>query len=66
MKYVKCYCLRKRKEKSMYCPLTTDVEDLKKTFNYQVRGDEIVEVEIEETFVCYAERKEMCKNCPFK
>ena len=50
----------------MVCPLTTDRSDLEKTFNYQVRGEEIIEVEIDDTFVCKEERKPHCKNCPFK
>ena len=50
----------------MICPLTTKREDLEKTFNYQVRGDEIISVEIDSSFVCKEERKADCKNCPFK
>lgn len=41
-------------------------EDLERTFNYKVRGEEITEVEIDDAFVCEEERKDHCKNCPFK
>ena len=61
----KCFCLRTLQGK-MICPLTTDRKDLEQTFNYQVRGDEIIEVEIDNGFVCHEERKNYCKNCPFK
>ena len=50
----------------MHCPLTTEREGLERTFNYQVRGEEIIEVEIDDTFVCKEERKDYCKDCPFK
>lgn len=50
----------------MHCPLTTNREDLEKTFNYQVRGEEIMEVEIDSAFVCEEERINSCINCPFK
>lgn len=62
---IKCYCLQTRSG-NMICPLTTDRSDLEKTFNYQVRGEEILEVEIDKSFVCTDERKPHCKNCPFK
>lgn len=65
MKTIKALCLRTRNGK-MICPLTTKREDLEKTFNYQVRGDEIISIEIDSSFVCKEERKEHCKNCPFK
>lgn len=61
---VKCFCLRSRTGK-MHCPLTTDKSDLERTFNYQVRGEEIIEVGIDKAFVCKDERKAHCKNCPF-
>lgn len=63
---IKCYCLKVRQTGNMICPLTTDIRDLKTTFNYQVRGDEIIEVGIDKSFVCTDERKPHCKNCPFK
>jgi hypothetical protein len=50
----------------MICPLTTDRRDLERTFNYQVRGEEIIEVDIDNAFVCKEERTDRCKNCPFK
>ena len=50
----------------MHCPLTTKREDLEKTFNYQVRGEEIIEVEIDNLFVCQDEQTASCINCPFK
>ena len=50
----------------MHCPLTTERRDLEQTFNYQVRGEEILQVEIDKKFVCKDERKDYCKNCPFK
>lgn len=62
---VKAFCLRTRQGK-MICPLTTERSDLEKTFNYQVRGEEIIEVEIDDTYVCKEERKAHCENCPFK
>lgn len=65
MKTIKAFCLRTRNGK-MICPLTTKREDLEKTFNYQVRGAEIISVEIDSTFVCKEEREDHCKNCPFK
>lgn len=65
METIKAFCLRTRKG-NMICPLTTKREDLEKTFNYQVRGDEIISVEIDSTFVCKVERNDDCKNCPFK
>lgn len=61
---IKCYCLSNRGK--MHCPLTTEREDLERTFNYQVRGEEILSVEIDDAFVCEEERKDRCKNCPFK
>ena len=61
----RCYCLRTRNG-NMICPLTTERRDLEKTFNYQVRGDEIIEVEVDNDFVCNEERTDRCKNCPFK
>lgn len=61
---IKCYCLKSRKN-GLHCPLTTEVRDLELTFNYQVRQEEIVEVEIDDSFVCKDERTKMCKNCPF-
>lgn len=65
MKDVKCYCLQTR-EGYMHCPLTTERKDLERTFNYQVRGEEIIEVTIDSSFVCSEERKPDCINCPFK
>ena len=61
---INCYCLSDKGR--IHCPLTTEREDLKRTFNYQVRGEEILEVGIDDTFVCNDERKDYCKNCPFK
>ena len=65
MGIVKCYCLRD-KERGVHCPLTTDARKLEHTFNYFVRGEEIVQVDIDDSFVCEAERKAMCDRCPFK
>lgn len=62
---VKCYCLKTRKG-DLICPLTTEREDLSRTFNHQVLGHEIVKVEIDKGFVCKEERKDHCKHCPFK
>lgn len=64
MSTTKCYCLKGRN--GMHCPLTTKREDLEKTFNYQVRGEEIIEVEIDNLFVCQDEQTASCINCPFK
>lgn len=61
---IKCYCLSNGGK--MHCPLTTEREDLERTFNYQVRGEEILSVEIDDAFVCKEERKDHCNNCPFK
>ena len=61
---IKCFCLSNKGK--MHCPLTTDRKDLERTFNVQVRGEEIIEVEIDKYFVCKDERKDYCKNCPFK
>ena len=63
-KTIKCFCLSDKGK--MHCPLTTDRTDLERTFNYNVRGEEILEVEIDKAFVCKEERKDYCKNCPFK
>lgn len=62
---VKCYCLQTR-QGNMHCPLTTERRDLERTFNYQVCGEQIVEVEVDEDFVCEEVRTERCDNCPFK
>ena len=64
MSTTKCYCLSKNG--NMHCPLTTDKSELERTFNYQVRGEAIQEVEIDNKFVCEEERKPYCKSCPFK
>lgn len=64
MGYVKCFCLVG--QNGMHCPLSTDKKDLERTFNYQVRGENIIEIEIQDNFVCKEERKDMCKYCPFK
>lgn len=61
---VKCYCLEGRK--GLHCPLSTERGDLEKTFNYQVRGEAIREVEIDPTFVCEEKRSNYCVHCPFK
>lgn len=63
---VKCYCLKVHRSGNLICPLTTERKDLEHTFNYVVHGDEIMEVEIDDRFVCKEERKPSCKNCPFK
>lgn len=63
MTIIKCYCLKGRS--GMHCPLTTNREDLEKTFNYQVRGEEIIEVEIDDSFDCQDEQTSSCINCPF-
>lgn len=65
METIKAFCLRTRNG-NMICPLSTKREDLEKTFNYQVRGAEIISVDIDSTFVCKEERIDHCKNCPFK
>jgi hypothetical protein len=62
---VKCHCLR-APNGSLICPLTTEVEDLKRTLNYHFHDYEIVDVEINKEFVCKQKRTEHCKNCPFK
>ena len=61
---IKCYCLSNRGK--LHCPLTTVRRDLENTFNYQVRGEDIVVVEIDDAFVCTDERNRRCENCPFK
>ena len=60
----KCYCLR-TKDGGLHCPLSTDRSLLERTFNAFVRGEEIVDVEIDNSFVCNKERKSYCENCPF-
>ena len=60
---IRCYCLSKNGK--MHCPLTQDRAELERTFNYQVRGEDIVWVDIDVNFVCHDERKEYCKSCPF-
>jgi len=62
---IKCFCLQTRQGR-MICPLTTERGDLERTFNYKVRGDEIISVEIDDVFVCKEKRTERCKHCPFK
>lgn len=64
MANIKCFCLSNKG--NMHCPLTTERADLEHTFNYQVRDEEIIEVEIDPAFKCGEERKDYCKNCPFK
>ena len=59
---VRCWCYSKNGEP--HCPLTTDEQDLKRYFNYFL--EDIVWVDIDKSFVCHEERKEHCKNCPFK
>ena len=61
---IKCLCLSNKGK--LHCPLTTERKDLEHTFNYQVRDEQIVEVEIDDSFVCKDERTKMCENCPFK
>jgi hypothetical protein len=60
---IRCYCLSNNGK--LHCPLTTEREDLERTFNYQVRGEDIVWVDIDEKFVCTDKRTDSCKNCPF-
>lgn len=62
---IKCYCLE-GKAGNLHCPLSTSKRDLELTFNYQVRGESIREVEIDADFVCNDARRSYCKNCPFK
>ena len=64
MTTIVCYCLSDRGR--LHCPLTTDRSDLERTFNHQVRGEDIVRVEIDPAFVCHEARTPHCKNCPFK
>lgn len=59
-----CYCLNDRGNR--HCPLTTDKADLERTFNYQVRNESIEKIGIDPAFKCTDERKDYCKNCPFK
>ena len=59
---VRCWCYSKNGEP--HCPLTTDEQDLKRYFNYFL--EDIIWVDIDKSFVCHEERKEHCKNCPFK
>lgn len=62
---VKCYCL-KDKKRGLHCPLTTDARDLERTFNFFVRDEEIVQVDIDDSFVCEEmPRRAMCGGCPF-
>lgn len=61
---VKCYCLMSLNG-NLHCPLSTDVKYLENTFNTKI-GEIVVNVEINNAFVCYEERKESCKYCPFK
>ena len=64
MSTIRCYCLSDKGK--MHCPLSTDRSSLECTFNHQVRGEEILEVEIDDAFVCEKKRDKMCENCPFK
>ena len=64
MGVIKCYCLR-TKEGKLHCPLATNAKELEHTFNHFVRGDDIVQVDIDENFVCQEERQVMCGDCPF-
>lgn len=61
---VGCYCLINDGE--LHCPLTTEREDLEKTFNYKVRGERIAYIEVNKDFVCHNERNKDCEHCPFK
>ena len=61
---IKVYCLSNRGD--LHCPLSTDRRFLELTFNHQVRGEDIVELGIDPDFRCDMERRETCKNCPFR
>ena len=61
---ISCYCLSNHGK--MHCPLTTERKDLENTFNYRLHDEEILEVEIDKSFVCEDKRTSSCKNCPFK
>lgn len=65
MGVVKCYCLV-GKNNLPHCPLATNPKELETTFNHFVRGEEIIQVDIDDRFVCEEERKAMCESCPFK
>lgn len=63
-KVIRCWCLKGRN--GFHCPLTTDRSELERTFNYRVRGEEIVWVDIDASFVCPDEKNEgKCHGCPF-
>lgn len=64
MATIKCYCLSNKG--NLHCPLTTEPDDLRHTFNFFVHDEMIVEVEVDDAFKCDEERKPSCKNCPFK
>ena len=64
-KSIRCYCLMTAGGK-MHCPLTTEKKTLENTFNFRVRGEQIIWVDIDENFVCKENRKDYCKDCPFK
>ena len=61
---IRCYCLSNGGR--LHCPLSTDRRTLELTFNYQVRQENIVWVDIDKNFVCTDERKSSCEKCPFK
>ena len=61
---VNCYCLSNNGH--LHCPLSDDAHYLESFFNVQVRGEQVVPVGIDKSFVCKEERKHTCKHCPFK
>ena len=68
MDYTKVYALSTTNgANGAHCPLVSldHKDELEHTFNYQVRGEQIVELEISNAFVCEKKGQQMCEFCPF-
>ena len=68
MDYTKVYALSTTNSADgAHCPLVDldHKDELERTFNYQVRNEYIVELEISNAFVCKDKREKECKYCPF-
>ena len=50
-----------------HCPLVDldHKDELEHTFNYRVRNERILELEISNAFVCGDKGQKRCKHCPF-
>lgn len=68
MDYTKVYALSTTNgTDGAHCPLVSldHKDELEHTFNYQVRNECIIELEISNNFVCEDKGQEKCKYCPF-